>query len=74
MTKANRLFGRLYLRLDNSESPAMVFVQNRGKTVDSGSFWRVREEGFEAIDLTPAEADWIDSLEEIVEAHCAAVR
>lgn len=73
MAKPSRCFGRLYLRLDNSEAPAVVIVQSRGRTMDSGIYGRVLEEGFDAIDLTPAEQDWLISLEDTVEAHCAAV-
>jgi hypothetical protein len=69
MAIPKRCFGRLYLRLDRSETPAMVFVQSRGRTVDSGTYWRVREEGFDAVDLTPAENDWLDAVEGLVEAH-----
>jgi hypothetical protein len=71
--KVSRCFGRLYLRLDTSESPAMVFVQSRGKRVDSGSYWCVMQEGFDSIELTPAEQDWLLSLEDTVEAHCAGL-
>jgi hypothetical protein len=73
MSNPKRLFGRLYLRLDNSETPAMVFVQSRGRTVDSGTFWRVLEDGFDSIELTPAEQDWLISLEPVVDAHNSAV-
>lgn len=68
-----RCFGRLYLWLTDSETPAMVYVQSRGRTVDSGTYWRVREEGFDAVELTPAENDWLDAIEELVDAHCAAL-
>lgn len=64
-----RCFGRLYLRLNDSETPAMVFAQSRGRTVDSGTYWRVLEEGFDNIELTGAEQDWLISLESIVDDH-----
>jgi len=67
--KPKRCFGRLYIRLDDSETPAMVFVQSRGKTIDSGTYWRVLSEGFDAVELTDAENDWLISLEETVDAH-----
>lgn len=70
--KPSRCFGRLYLQLDSSESPAMVFVQSRGRYVDSGSYGRVMEEGFDGFDLTPAEQNWLLSLEDTVEAHLSA--
>jgi len=71
--RSSRFFGRLYLRLDRSETPAMVFVQSRGRTVDSGTYWRVMQEGFDAIELTPAEQDWLLALEDAVEAHVNAI-
>lgn len=73
MRKPSRFFGRLYLRLDRSETPAMVFVQSRGRTVDSGTYWRVLSEGFDAVELTDAENDWLISLEDTVEAHMATI-
>jgi hypothetical protein len=69
MASPRRLFGRLYLRLDTSETPAMVFVQSRGRTVDSGTYWCVMQEGFDSLELTPAEYDWLLSLEDTVDAH-----
>lgn len=68
-----RCFGRLYLRLNGSETPAMVFVQSRGRTVDSGTYWRVMQEGFDAIELTPAEQDWLLALEDTVETHMSTL-
>jgi hypothetical protein len=73
MKQAPRCFGRLYLRLNDSETPAMIFVQSRGRTVDSGTYWRVLEEGFDEIELTPSEQDWLISLEGMVEDHMAAL-
>lgn len=73
MKKPSRFFGRLYLRLDRSEAPAMVFVQSRGRTVDSGTYWRVLEDGFDSIELTSAEQDWLISLEDTVETHVNAI-
>lgn len=71
--KTPRCFGRLYLRLDRSETPAMVFVQSRGRTVDSGTYWRVMQEGFDSVELTPAEEDWLLALEDTVEAHTSTL-
>lgn len=74
MTHAPRCFGRLFLRLaTDSETPAMVYVQSRGRTLDSGTYWRVLEEGFDAIELTAAEQDWLLALEDIVDAHMSAL-
>jgi hypothetical protein len=72
--KPSRCFGRLYLRLDRSETPAMVFVHSLGRTVDSGTYWRVMQEGFDGLNLTPAEEDWLCSLEDTVEAHMNTIR
>jgi hypothetical protein len=51
----------------------MVFVQSRGRTVDSGTYWRVLSEGFDAIELSPNEQDWLISLEDIVDSHVATL-
>ncbi len=51
----------------------MVFVQSRGRTVDSGTYWRVLSEGFDSVELTAAEEGWLVSLEDTVEAHCSTV-
>jgi hypothetical protein len=52
----------------------MLFVQSRGCTVDSGTYWRVLSEGFDAIELTPAEQDWLITLEDTVEAHMESIQ
>ena len=72
LRKPSRIHGRLHLRLDRSETPAMVFVQARGRTIDSGTYWRVLQEGFDAIELTPSEQDWLIEIEPLVDAHMEA--
>lgn len=73
MSKPSKLHGRLFLRLTNSETPAMVFVQSRGRTIDSGTYWRVCQEGFDVVELTPGEQDWLIDIEPLVEKHCEEI-
>ena len=71
MTTRRLIHGRLLLRLNaQSETPALVVVQCLGRTIASGTYWCVTQEGFDEIELTASEQQWITEMEPIVDSFC----
>jgi len=73
----NFLRGRLRLHIDpkDAETPAMVYVQSRGRHLASGTWHCVTSEGeVEGYELNAGEARWLDGFEDDVEAAFAKAR
>jgi hypothetical protein len=71
------LRGRLRLTIDptDAETPAMVYVQQRGRHLASGTWHCVCGEGdVEGYELTAGEMAWIVGFEDAVEDAFAAAR